>query len=43
MFSSSREPSVAVYPDSGKVQITARGRGGLMLRDEPLDYWDGED
>ena len=41
----STKPSLAVagYPDSGKVQITARGRGGLMLRDEPLDYWDGED
>ena len=40
----STKPSLAVagYPDSGKVQITARGRGGLMLRDEPLDYWDGE-
>ncbi len=45
MFSSSREPSVAVYPDSDKIGVwTGDGRDELMVRREDArrDYWDGE-
>jgi uncharacterized cupin superfamily protein len=45
MFSSAREPSVAVYPDSGKIGVwPGNPDDELMLRraDGDLDYWDGE-
>jgi uncharacterized cupin superfamily protein len=45
MFSSSREPSVAVYPDSDKVGVwPGDDRDSLMLRraDGNLPYYDGE-
>ncbi len=45
MFSSSREPSVAVYPDSDKIGIwTGNDHDELMVRrqDAKRDYWDGE-
>jgi uncharacterized cupin superfamily protein len=43
MFSSSREPSVAVYPDSDKIGVWA-GEEDLMLRraDGNVPYYDGE-
>jgi uncharacterized cupin superfamily protein len=34
--------AVAGYPDSGKLLISAAGREQVMLRDVPVDYWDGE-
>ncbi|MDQ6835259.1 MAG: cupin domain-containing protein [Actinomycetota bacterium] len=45
MFSSAREPAVAVYPDSDKVGVwPGRDEDELMLRrsDGQVDYWDGE-
>ncbi len=45
MWSSSREPAVAVYPDSDKIGVWPGGGGDdLMLRraDGGVDYWDGE-
>jgi uncharacterized cupin superfamily protein len=45
MWSSSREPAVAVYPDSDKVGVWPGEDGDkLMLRraDGAVDYWDGE-
>ncbi len=45
MFSSAREPSVAVYPDSDKIGVWAGNDGDhLMLRraDGQRDYYDGE-
>lgn len=45
MFSSAREPSVAVYPDSGKVGVwPGRSEDELMLRraDGHVEYYDGE-
>lgn len=45
MFSSSREPAVAVYPDSGKIGVWPGNRDDdLMVRraDGDVDYWDGE-
>lgn len=45
MWSSSREPAVAVYPDSDKIGIWPGGeRDQVMLRraDGSVDYWDGE-
>lgn len=45
MFSSSREPAVAVYPDSDKVGVwPGSGESGLMLHrsDGNVEYWDGE-
>jgi uncharacterized cupin superfamily protein len=45
MFSSAREPSVAVYPDSDKIGVwPGRDEDELMLRraDGQVDYWDGE-
>ncbi len=45
MFSSSREPSVAVYPDSGKVGVwTPNSEDKWMFRrgDGDVDYYDGE-
>ncbi|HXD63083.1 MAG TPA: cupin domain-containing protein [Solirubrobacteraceae bacterium] len=43
MWSSAREPSVAVYPDSDKVGVWA-GEDHVMLRraDGQVDYYDGE-
>jgi uncharacterized cupin superfamily protein len=45
MFSSGREPAVAVYPDSDKIGVwTGRKEDELMLRrsDGSVDYYDGE-
>jgi uncharacterized cupin superfamily protein len=45
MFSSGREPSVAVYPDSDKIGVwTGNPDDNLMLRrgDGNVDYYDGE-
>jgi uncharacterized cupin superfamily protein len=45
MFSSAREPAVAVYPDSDKVGVWTPGaEDNVMLRraDGQVDYWDGE-
>jgi uncharacterized cupin superfamily protein len=37
-----REPNeVCVYPDSGKVIVSALGRA-VFREGEPLDYWEGE-
>jgi hypothetical protein len=45
MWSSSREPAVAVYPDSDKIGVWPGHEGDeLMLRraDGAVDYWYGE-
>lgn len=45
MFSSAREPSISVYPDSDKMGIwPGDDRDNLMVRraDGHLDYYDGE-
>ncbi len=45
MFSSAREPAVAVYPDSDKIGVwPGNSRDKVMLRraDGDVDYWDGE-
>ena len=45
MFSSTREPAVAVYPDSDKIGVFTPDRADrLMVRraDGQRDYWDGE-
>jgi len=45
MFSSAREPAVAVYPDSDKIGVWPGNPGDkVMLRrvDGSVDYWDGE-
>lgn len=45
MFSSAREPAVAVYPDSDKIGVwPGNPDDELMLRraDGNVDYWDGE-
>jgi uncharacterized cupin superfamily protein len=45
MFSSAREPAVAVYPDSDKVGVwPGNPDDNLMFRrpDGHVDYWDGE-
>jgi len=47
MFSSSREPAVAVYPDGDKIGVWPGGdvkEDRIMARrsDSHLDYWDGE-
>jgi uncharacterized cupin superfamily protein len=45
MFSSAREPAVAVYPDSDKIGVWPGEAGDeLMVRraDGHVDYWDGE-
>jgi uncharacterized cupin superfamily protein len=34
--------AVAGYPDSGKLLIGATGREQVVVRDVPVDYWDGE-
>jgi uncharacterized cupin superfamily protein len=45
MFSSAREPAVAVYPDSDKIGVwTGRQEDHVILRraDGDVDYYDGE-
>jgi hypothetical protein len=45
MFSSAREPSVAVYPDSDKIGVwTGNPDDDVMLRrsDAGIPYFDGE-
>jgi uncharacterized cupin superfamily protein len=45
MFSSAREPAVAVYPDSDKIGVwPGNSADDVMLRrsDGARDYWDGE-
>ena len=45
MFSSAREPAVAVYPDSDKIGVwPGSDEDRIMARraDSHLDYWDGE-
>jgi uncharacterized cupin superfamily protein len=45
MFSSAREPAVAVYPDSDKIGVwPGNADDQVMLRrtDGDVDYWDGE-
>jgi uncharacterized cupin superfamily protein len=45
MFSSAREPAVAVYPDSDKLGVwPGDSRDNVMLRraDGAVGYWDGE-
>jgi uncharacterized cupin superfamily protein len=45
MFSSAREPAVAVYPDSDKIGVwSGRREDSVMLRraDGNVDYWEGE-
>ena len=45
MFSSAREPAVAVYPDSDKIGVwPGNAADQVMLRraDGGVDYWDGE-
>lgn len=45
MFSSAREPVVAVYPDSDKIGVwPGKPEDNVMLRraDGNVDYWDGE-
>ena len=34
--------AVAGYPDSGKLLVWGRGREQIVVREEPVDYWDGE-
>ncbi len=46
MFSSAREPAVAVYPDSDKIGVwPGTPEDTVMLRraDGAVDYWDGEE
>jgi len=45
MFSSAREPAVAVYPDSDKIGVwPGRGSDTVMVKraDGAVDYWEGE-
>ncbi len=45
MFSSAREPAVAVYPDSDKIAVWPGNDGDtvtLRRADGNRDYWDGE-
>jgi uncharacterized cupin superfamily protein len=45
MWSSAREPSVAVYPDSDKLGVYVPNREDNAIvrrRDASVDYWDGE-
>lgn len=45
MFSSAREPSVAVYPDSDKIGVWPGNEADKVMlrrRDGAVDYWDGE-
>ena len=45
MWSSAREPAIAVYPDSDKIGVFAPNKddsGMVHRRDTSVDYWDGE-
>jgi uncharacterized cupin superfamily protein len=45
MLSSSREPAVAVYPDSDKIGVWPGSDSDTVMlrrRDGSVDYWDGE-
>jgi len=45
MFSANREPSISVYPDSGKVGTRPGSELGDRLdfrRADAVDYWEGE-
>ena len=45
MFSSAREPAVAVYPDSGKIGVWPGNPDDHIMvhrKDGNVDYWDGE-
>jgi uncharacterized cupin superfamily protein len=45
MFSSAREPAVAVYPDSDKIGVWPGNPGDQVMvrrRDGGVGYWDGE-
>jgi uncharacterized cupin superfamily protein len=45
MWSSAREPAIAVYPDSDKIGVFAPNQedtGMVRRRDASVDYWDGE-
>jgi uncharacterized cupin superfamily protein len=45
MWSSAREPAIAVYPDSDKIGVFAPSKddtGMVRRRDAAVDYWDGE-
>jgi uncharacterized cupin superfamily protein len=44
MLSTTREPSVAVYPDSDKIGVWPGGEPDRILvrRSSGVDYWDGE-
>jgi uncharacterized cupin superfamily protein len=45
MWSSAREPAIAVYPDSDKIAVYAPNKddtGMVRRRDASVDYWDGE-
>ena len=45
MFSSAREPAVAVYPDSDKIGVwPGRDSDTVMVKraDGAVDYWEGE-
>lgn len=44
MLSTRHSPSVAVYPDSGKIGVwPGGGHDGIVVRRESaVDYWDGE-
>ena len=45
MWSSAREPAIAVYPDSDKIGVFAPNKddsGMVHRRDTGVDYWDGE-
>jgi uncharacterized cupin superfamily protein len=34
--------AVAGYPDSGKLLVWGSGREQVVVREHPVDYWDGE-
>ena len=43
LIGSTKSPlAVAGYPDSGKLLVWGRGREQLVVRDDAVDYWDGE-
>jgi uncharacterized cupin superfamily protein len=45
MFSSAREPAVAVYPDSDKIGVWPPNRADALMvnrADGNVDYWEGE-
>jgi uncharacterized cupin superfamily protein len=45
MWSSAREPAIAVYPDSDKIGVytpNEHDSGIVRRRDASVDYWEGE-